>query len=254
MSTQRQALISLDECITAYMNEAELSNHKYFKLWHLAIRAMDTLGLDFFYAVKSVKLPVNGNLTVNLPPDCVRYSKVGVLNDRGEVIPLSYNNNLTTYADLLPTRLEQTQDNTLFDFYYFNTPIFYNFWNDGTFTNLYGLPSGAPFVGSFKIDEANGIILLGENFGYPYVILEYIASPKEGEQYYVPVQFRESIISFLAWKNAKIGAGKYAFKIEGNYKNEFYNERRLARNRYKPFYLEEAYNLNLEMQRMAVKA
>ena len=74
MSAQNRQWISVDECINAYMDESEQGNHKYFKLWNLAYRSLTELGLDFFYSVKSVKLPVNANLTVTLPAD---YLKIG---------------------------------------------------------------------------------------------------------------------------------------------------------------------------------
>ena len=100
MPLQNRQWISLDDAITSYLDESEQSNTKYFKLWNLAFRAMTELGLDFFYSVKSVKLPVNPNLTVTLPDDYLNYSKVGILNAQGEIIPLMVNNNLTTAFDI----------------------------------------------------------------------------------------------------------------------------------------------------------
>lgn len=253
MSTHHQAYINLKECINQYLDEAELGIQKFYKCWNLAVRCTEQLGLDFFYQVQSVKLPINANYTVTLPANYINYTKIGVLNGKGEIIPLNFNNKLTTYADLSPTRLQQTQDNTFFTGINFNNPIWYNYWLNGTFENLYGLPSGAPFVGSFKIDNQNGIILLDETFMYPYVMLEYIASPKQGEDIYIPIQFREAVISYLAWKNAKIGGGRYAWRIEGNLKHEYFNERRLACTRYKPFYIQEAYQADQEQNRLTVK-
>lgn len=61
--------ITIDSVILDYMNEAELSQQKYFKLWHLAFRGMEDLGMDFFYRVQAVKLPINANKTVTLPAD-----------------------------------------------------------------------------------------------------------------------------------------------------------------------------------------
>src|SRR5262245_53854851 len=144
MAAQNRQWISLDECITAYMDEAELSNHKYFKLWNLAFRAMTELGLDSFYIIRSVKLPVNANLTVPLPVDYLNYSKVGVLNEQGDIIPLGVNNNLTTAFDLSPTRLEQTQDPTIPTQFNNSGIWWYNYWSGNGFSNLYGLPSGSP--------------------------------------------------------------------------------------------------------------
>lgn len=256
MASQHRQFITLDSCITDYLTESEQSNHRYFKMFHLAFRGMEILGIDFFYQIKSVKLPVLATKTVSLPPDYLSYQKVGVLNAVGEVIPLKFNSKLTTYADLLPGRLTKTVDDTLFDLYIASTPVFYNYWNGDVYVNLYGCPSGAPFVGGFKIDDSNGVILLDENFGYEYIILEYISSPQEGQEYYVPIQFREALIAWIAWKDIAnlptTRRGNLGDKRDR--RHEFFNERRLANARYRPLYLEQAYELELEMTRMALKA
>ena len=252
---QHQGMIEIDSVINSYLNRSEQSNHKYFKLWHICFEGMEQMGLDFFYRIQSVKLPVNANLTVNLPDDYLNYSKVGILNFRGEIIPLTFNNKLTTYADLNPNRIEKTQDNTIVDLLLFNTPIWYNYWNGDSYTALYGLPSGAPFIGSFKIDHANGIILLGEHFGYEYIMLEYIASPKEGGKYYIPVQFKEALTWYLAWQDIAMmpNTRRGILGDKADRKRNFFNERRLANARYRPIYLEEAYEWNMEQQRLSVK-
>tara|TARA_R110000868_G_scaffold180622_2_gene421262 strand:+ start:19206 stop:19976 length:771 start_codon:yes stop_codon:yes gene_type:complete len=256
MSSQHIQWINLDECITAYMNEAELSNHKYFRLWHLSFDGMTQLGLDSFYSIKSIKLPVNANLTVNLPADCLQVSKVGVFNQQGEVIPLSVNNNLSTAFDLQPTRLQQTVDNTILSQLSQQGNVWYNYWNGQTVGNLYGLPSGAPFVGSYKIDNANGLIVLGQAFQYEYVVLEYVPSPIEGGDYYVPIQFKEAIIAYLRWKD-KISIPAKTHMDNSNIamrRRDFYNERRLAIARIDPIDLPQLYEWALKSQRLTVKA
>jgi hypothetical protein len=250
-----QSWIKLEECINDYIDESEQNIHKYFKLWHLAFRGMTELGLDFFYQVKSIKLPVNANLTVNLPPDYLQYTKVGILNSKGEIIPLSYNNKLTTYADQLPDRIEKTQDKSLWTWYDFNNLIWYNYWDGQNFTNLYGIPSGAPFVGNFKIDTANSIILLDECYTWDYLMLEYTSSPQEGGEYYIPIQFKEALISYLRWKDIisipNSRRGNLGDKSQR--RHEFFNDRRLAIARWKPISLEEAYEWSMQSQRMVVK-
>ena len=94
---QHQSYITIDECITAYIDEAEQSIHKYYKLWQLAFRGLTELGLDFFYVVNPLNFRYLANLTVPLPPDYLNYSKIGVLNSQGEIVPLMYNSKLTTY-------------------------------------------------------------------------------------------------------------------------------------------------------------
>ncbi len=256
MSEQRQPYISLDSCILDYLNETEQGQHKYFKLFHLAFRGFEQLGLDFFYQIKSVKLPIKANLTVELPNDYLNFTKVGVLNNRGEIIPLYYNDKLTTYSDLQSDRITKTQDDTLSDLSNWGLGTWCNYWNGTSIQNIYGVPSGAPFVGNFKIDTANGVILLNESFSYDYLMLEYVASPKEGEDYYLPVQFREALIAWLNWKdsNAKTMRSHMMLGDKRDKKHDFFVERRNAIARWKLIRKSEIYQASQEMTRLAVKS
>lgn len=255
MSNTHQQYVSLDTVINLYLDRSEQSVHKYYKCWQLAFSGMEELGLDFFYQIKSVKLPVNSNLTVSLPDDYLNYSKVGVLNSKGEIIPMGYNNKLTTFADLQPDRLTVTQDNTITDLVQFNTPIWYNYWNNGAFSSLYGLPSGSPFIGSFKVDNHNGVILLSENFGYEYIMLEYVASPKQGEEYYIPVQFKTALMWYIAYNDIAMlpNTRKGTLGDKEQRKKAYHNERRVANARYRPVDLHAAHQWSMEQQRLTVK-
>lgn len=255
MSNTHQQYVSLDTVVNMYLDRSEQSIHKYYKCWQLAFSGMEELGLDFFYQIKSVKLPVLQNLTVPLPDDYLNYSKVGVLNSQGEIIPMGYNSNLTTYADLQPTRLEQTQDNTIVDLIMFNTPIWYNYWNNGAFSNLYGLPSGSPFVGNFKVDNANGVILLSENFGYDYIMLEYVACPRQGEEYYIPIQFKTALMWYIAYNDIAMmpNSRKGSMGDKEQRRRQYHNERRVANARYRPVDLHTAHQWSMEQQRLTVK-
>ncbi len=255
-TAQNRQWVPLEECINLYIDESEQSNHKYFKLWQIAYRALTELGLDAFFVVKSVKLPVLANLTVRLPEDFLSYSKVGVLNEQGEIITMGVNNKLTVAFDLSPTRLSQTQDATIPTQIQEQGIWWYNFWNGYAYAPVYGLPSGSPFIGNFKIDNANGVIVLSENFPYPYIMLEYTASPKSGCEYYLPIQFKEAVIAYLRWKDiisipvkTHVQNSNVAMR-----RHEFYNERDLAIRRYDPVVLPDLYQWSLENQRLTVKA
>lgn len=248
--------VELDECINGYISESEQSIHKYFKIWQLAFRVMTELGIDFFYQVQSFKLPINSNLTVNLPANCLKWTKIGVLNSVGEVIPLKYNEKLTGFAQFSADRLQKTQDSNLFNFYQYNAPIWYNWWNGGTFQTLYGLPSGAPFVGSFKVDNTTGVILLNEHYAYDYLMVECIVPPQEGQVYYVPIQFKEAMIAGLSWLDIRsLPSGRRGnLGDKSQRRKEFYNQRRLAWARYRPLSLEDAYEWWLTNMRMCIKS
>lgn len=257
MASQERNYITLDSVINDYIDESEQSNHKYVKLYNIACRGMERLGLDFFYKIKSIKLPVDTtNYTVQLPLDYLNYTKIGVLNAKGEIIPLKYNNKLTFFADQSPQRLEKTQDNTLVDWYQPDVPLFFNYWNGYGYENIYGVPSGSPNVGSFNIDDKNGVILLSEHFYYDYLMIEYMCAPDPNEQYMIPIQFREAMIAWLAWRDIASLPSSRKGNLGDKRERErnYYNQRRLALAQFKPFYLAEAYQWNLENQRMTIKA
>jgi hypothetical protein len=255
MTMQQQPYIELDGVINDYLTESEQSVHKHFKVFHLAFRGFEDLGIDFFYQVRAVKLPINANLTVNLPADYLQWAKVGVLNDRGEIIPLYYNDKLTTYSDLLPSRLEKTQDNSLLGEDGWGINTWYNYWNGNSFVNIYGVPSGSPFVGNFKVDTSQGVIILDENFRYEYLMVEYVTTPTQSEQYYLPVQFREALIAWLWWKDKRaVNVNRGQVGVARDLRIDYYNERRKAIARWKPIRKQEIYQASQEQTRMAIKS
>lgn len=256
MANPHLQFIDVNECVAAYMDESEQSIHKQYKLTQLAYRAVDELGLDFFYQIQTQKLPVNPNKTVTIPQNCVQIVKAGVLNAKGQIIPLYQNEKFTSYADLFPDRLSRTEDNTIMDINVGISNVYFNYWDGWAYGNLYGVPSGQPFVGSFKVDGYNGVIILNPDFYWDYIMLEYLQAPNPDQTIYVPIQFKEAIIAYLAWKDTRSippsRRGNLGDKRDK--RREYYNERRLAYARYKPWKLTEAYQLNLENQRLTVKA
>ena len=249
------AYISLDSIVTDFLDEAKNNQQAYLRMWNIAYRGMEKLGIDAFYKIQSVKLPINANMTVTLPADYMNWSKVGVLNSIGEIIPLNYNDNLSQYADLLPDRIEKNQDDTLGTTNYGNV-YWYNYWNGYAYTNIYGVPSGSPFVGNFKVDNANGVILLNQNFQYDYLMLEYIASPQAGNEYYVPVQFREALIAWMIWRdNISIPAKTHVANSNIQMRrHDFFEARRLAIASYRPIRISEAYQSSQELTRLTVRS
>ena len=255
--SQTRNYITLDSIINDYIDESEQSVHKYAKLYNIAVRGMEKLGLDFFYKIRSVKIPIDTtNYTAQLPNDYISYTKIGVLNSVGEIIPLKFNNKMTYYADQQPDRLALTQDNTLATWYQSDMPLWFNYWDGYGFQNIYGLPSGSPFVGSFNIDDSNGVVLLNQYFYYSYLMIEYLSSGNPDEPFRIPIQFREALLSFLAWRDiaSMPSTRKGNLGDKRDRKQEFYNQRRIANAQFKPLYLMQAYEQNLDTQRMTVKA
>lgn len=253
--SQHQSYITLETVINDYLNESEQSNNKYFKNFHLAFRGFEELGIDFFYLVQSFKLPVNANKTVTLPAYIVKVTKAGRLNSRGEIIPLYYNDKLTKFADLSPDRPTRTQDDSTIGADWNNGNTWWNYWSGTGYVNIYGVPSGSPFAGSFKIDMNNGVILLDEHYQEDYLMVEGVCSPQEGGEYYLPVQFREALIAWLWWKDGKAKPITSHMKLGAarDAKHEFYNERRNAIAKFKQSTIYEKYQVHQESSRQAIK-
>jgi hypothetical protein len=247
--------ITLNSIIYDYISEAELSKHKYFKLFHIAFRVMEQLGISFFYEIKTVNIPINANKTATLPADFIFYNKAGIFNGVGELVPLKYNENLTTYNDLHPSRLSDISSDNFVNYYSYSSPVFFNYWNGDSYGNLYGVPVNDIYGGSFKIDGQNGVVLLDPNFAWDSLVLEYTASPQEGQEYYVPMQFREAIIAWLAWKDIinlpRTRRGDVSMVRDR--RHEYFEARRLAIRDFRPFNLDQAYQQSVDNQRLVVK-
>jgi hypothetical protein len=91
MSKHTAKYISLKEVILQYVNQAELSPAAYLRLFSIAIRGLQELEMDVSGEPKTVILTVLPNKTVDLPVDYLEYTKIGVINTRGEVDTLQQN-------------------------------------------------------------------------------------------------------------------------------------------------------------------
>lgn len=248
--SDRQGYINLQEPIHQYMDEAELSQHKFFKLWNLAVRALDELGLDAFYSVKTVLLPVGAAKTATLPADCLQWGKVGYLDSGGQVIALRRNPRLSTYAALHPDRLEKLADAGVA----LDSDTFSNYWDGTAIVNLYGVPSsaGAP---SFTVDENQGVIILSPDATLTEVVLEYLPTADHSQDLYLPAVFREAVIAYLRWKDiiSLPPSRRGSLGDKRDRRADYYNERRLAIARYKPFRFSEALDNSRDSERKTIK-
>lgn len=231
--------ITVDSVVSDYIGEAELSMSQYYKLWNIAFRGMEDLGVDFFYEVKTVKVPLNPNGTATLPPN-INWIKVGIFDITGGFMPLGYNPKLTSYASLNPNRKSLNSSNQglmngLDSFYSISSPYFYNYYG-GSY--LFG---DTWLGGSFNVDEKSGIILFDNWTNISEVVVEIMCAPKAGEEYFIPSLFREALIEWIGWrdiKNLPNGRRSNQGKISDR-RHDYYNARRVAGLRYKPFLIEQ---------------
>src|SRR3990167_3945386 len=81
----------LDDVIRELLVEqGKNTEHEYFRYLTLAISGLRNLNLDASGRPKAVLLPVNDNLTVDLPEDYIKYIRIGLCDDGGRYHYLGY--------------------------------------------------------------------------------------------------------------------------------------------------------------------
>jgi hypothetical protein len=208
--------IDISEVVSMFLDEHDKSVGDEDKAWIFAFRGLSLMHFNTSAEPKTVRLPVLANKTVQFPSDYVKWSKVGILNEKGELITLIINDSLTEFKDTNPSRLTSiSADVNTGDIGVYNSYL--NFWNGVAYSQLFGVGFGLQNFGECRVDEGNNMIVLSPNFRYDKVILEYISCPEKDYDYKIDVRLREALISFIAWK-FKLGsrADFYANYIEGD--------------------------------------
>lgn len=190
--------VTLDEVVKEYISQAEQTTAHYRRLWNLAFRGLEDMSINIFQQPKSVRLSVLPNKTVALPSDYIAYTKIGVFNEKGEVATLSRNDNMSGYNAEESTRTEDIVDVSA-DLSNIRDFVYLNYDNNGGLYNLQGIGSFLVGAGEFKTDETLGLILLEPSFSYDYIVLEYLASPREDTEYKVPIQLKEALIAWIGY-------------------------------------------------------
>lgn len=228
--------ITVDSVVTDYIGEAELSMNQYYKLWNIAFLGMEELGIDFFYEVKTVRIPISPNGTAMLPPH-INWIKIGAFTVLGDFVAFGYNKKLTSYASLNPNRKTLNGGgilNELDSFYSISTPVFYNFGGSC-------LRCAQWYGNQFNVDEKSGVVVFDNWANLSDVAAEIMAAPKAGEEYYIPSAFRMALIEWIGWRDIKHLPNSRRSNIseKRDRKHDFYNARRLAGMRYKPFLIDQ---------------
>lgn len=201
MSNEIQATVALKTIVSYTLDELGKSEGDFDSFWILAFRALIDMLYDVTAQPETFRVPVNGNKTANFPSGCISWTKIGILDDHGQVSTLRINNALTTFKDTNPNRLTQlTTDVTDAIPVILNAPFYVNYYYDGIYQPLFGVGGGLIQYGSCRVDEENRVVILDEHFKYDQIIFECIVSPEKNGDYRVPLSCQEAIISFIKWK------------------------------------------------------
>lgn len=184
------------------LDECKKSDGDRDRYWILAFRALVDLMYDISAHPVTLRLPVNANMTVNFPPGCITWTKIGILNNNGEISTLRINNALTTWKDLNPNRLvDLTPDITDSLPTLIQSPFYLNYFYDGVYQPLFGVGGGLIQYGDCRVDEENRVVVLQPDFKYAQILFECIYSPKKDGDYKVSLALQEAVIAFIKWKD-----------------------------------------------------
>lgn len=202
--------VPLSRCVAYFLDEYNKSSGDEDKAWVMAFRSLVDLGFNISAEPKSVRLPVAGNKTVQFPPDLLTWTKIGILNNNGEISTLKINNGLTLFKDNNPNRLEQiTPDIDSAIPTLLGTPYYINYYNNGYYNTLFGIGGGLIQYGECRVDPKNRLIVLSPDFQYPHIVIEYLSSPEKDRDYQIQIHLQEAVVAFIAWKFKLAPAQEY---------------------------------------------
>ncbi len=236
--------VSLKTVVSYFLDECDKSIGDFDKAWVMAFRGLNDIGYNISFEPKSVRLPINGNLTATLPSDYIAWTKIGLINASGEVNTLKVNNSLTKFRDTSPDRLSKIAadipDSNLTNLVL--NPYFFNYFSGGYFTPMFGLGAGLVQYGECVVDEKNMVIVMSPSYPFADVLVEYLSNPQQDNDYQIEVVCQEALIAFIKMK----------FKLAPE--REYYTRLIEARRKLKPIRLQEIQQAIRQNQKYCLKA
>lgn len=208
MSTEPQLgkYVPLKMAVSFASDELDKSEGDQDRFWLLALRGLLHLNFQFSAEPETFRIPLNGNKTANFPSGCLGWTKIGVLNNEGEISTLKINNGLSKWRDQNPNRialLTPDINDTITSLS--AAPLFLNYYYNNSYCNLYGVGNGLIQYGSCTVDDANELVVLDPDFRFDSIMFEGIFAPQREDDYKIPLVLLEPVIAFIKWK-LKLGA------------------------------------------------
>jgi hypothetical protein len=231
--------IPLKTIVAELIDSKDSSSHEFRRMYNIGVRGVREFNTDIVGNFSTKLLDVNANKTADLPEDYVSYSKMGVINEKGEIVTLRSNPQLSNYNighPLNPDRFEGVPGIGAVSYpaIPYNYPyIYYNFFISNQSFNLFGLAGGGQDIGQYKVDEECGIIIFGPYFKYEKVLLEYLGDgmDRDCDDYMIDSRAAEAMLAYIRWKTALDNPKKYGQGIMRDYKQEYKSERLKAKMR-----------------------
>jgi hypothetical protein len=249
------ASITLDEIVSQYLDQHQMPQSKYRRIYSIAIRGYRLMYRDSTGFPQQVSLPILANQTSVLPTNLMSIISVGVLNQRGEVASLVYDPLLAIVNAESPTRTNQPTDQTLAT----DLDVLFSLQDAGNLGYVgygqfgqYGVGS-QPVIGFYNIDWENRVMLYNfQNTQTDNVLVQYLGLPCDNGEYLIHPFFSEALIAYINWMDSVGNPRKSKGERQLN-KQDFDIQYRNARFAMSPFDPSDAYNQWRQQQRIAPK-
>jgi len=223
-------MVTLDTIVRDILSqEGRNTTHEYLRFLNIANKGLKELTFDVLSETKVTLIAVSDALRIDLPGDFVDYTFVGVVGSDGRLHPLGSRNTIPGVGT----------DNT-------HTPLTQsppNFWyNQASYGGIYGNGGGQNTNGYYspKIDTANWQMIFTSVAVGKFIYLEYISDGRaEGGQTIVHPYAEEALSAYIYWKSIQRRRSASMSEKEVA-RREYFNEKRLARQRICSFTKEEA--------------
>ena len=249
------------------------SNASDSAIRNFALRGIREIGFDLGKKIKSLKLDIKTNDTVDLPDDFVDLTKIGIVDADGIVRVFGNNKNInySSKYDLIPTDNPLVADEERLQYDDFNNAplniesnkiadkvddktstnntsastddnldyyVFENYLYQGGLGKLYGT-GGGHLAGEYRLNLDQNRIEVETNSGYSQVVIEYVADEGRSSDPEVHVYAEEALRSYIYYKIIERKSSVPANE-KARARAEYYNERRKANARLSNFTKEEA--------------
>lgn len=214
------ANIALSAVVGEFLDTIRGGEAEYALAYRMAMRGLRVLNWDVIGENVEVELPVECDMTVCLPDGFVNLVRVGIVNDKGELVPLTENQNLTMYEGGAGSPLSGLRD----------IPNQLSAYHNVSSYSL-GVGSYANY-GTYRVDLDQHRIILNPDFCHSCVVLMYLRRTEKDSDYLFNELGADALFSYIDWQwhVNKSGISTYEKEVK---KNEWLRQKRIANQRIK---------------------
>jgi len=241
MGFKKKTYESIDNIVKGVCVDMGEGEERYEQYLHWALKEAKNWYLDFAREVKTIELPINDYLAVDLPDDYVDWTKIGIKSGN-QILTFAHDTYMAqpqdTDSDNVPNKdIDLVPDSSEEDGNYFYNVINSHGENTG---RMWGQSAKDNYLGYFKIDlEREQIQLRTKISSLKTIYLEFISNGYEAcGQGYVHPYVSQLIELFIHWKRLKHNKYSASWQVRDardDYEREFYR----VQNRYSDLGVED---------------